>query len=126
MDKLRANPGDAGILIQVGEEYMAAGDWERAAPFLRQAAQGGTPDARALSLLGICLFRQGRPEEAAESFEQALRLREDPIALYNLAILHRYHLNRPEPAEGLLRRALQSPESDADLLERVRRELGTN
>jgi pentatricopeptide repeat protein len=77
-------------------------------------------------LLGVCLFKQNKLHEAARVFEDMIRAREDPVALYNLAILYRHHLNLPEKAGELLRRALKSPDADMDLLLRLREELSAS
>jgi Flp pilus assembly protein TadD len=123
MRKLQANPDDAGALMGLGEEFMAAGDWSQAENFLERAARSRPADKRLRYLLGVCFFKQNKPLEAARIFEELIRLQEDPVALYNLAILYKHHLNLPEKADDLLRRALRSPDADTDLLLRLREEL---
>ncbi|MDR2077282.1 MAG: tetratricopeptide repeat protein [Desulfovibrio sp.] len=123
MRRIRADPGDTEALIGLGEELMTAGEWTQAENFLRQAIRNRPEDKHPRQMLGVCLFRQNKPLEAAGVFEDLLRLQEDPVALYNLAVLYKHHLNLPERADGLLRRALKSPEADRDLLLRLQEEL---
>ena len=126
MRRLRANPEDAGALAGLGEELMASGEWGQAESLLEQSLRNRPQDRRARHLLGVCLFRQRKISEAARVFEDMIRAQEDPVALYNLAILYRHHLNLPEKAEELLRRALKSPDADTDLLIRLREELSAS
>jgi tetratricopeptide (TPR) repeat protein len=121
--RLQADPADASALLGLGEELMAAGEWSRAESFLEQAVRSRPRDNRPRHLLGVCLFRQKKLLEAAQVFEDMIRDQEDPVALYNLAILYRRHLGRPERAGDLLRRALHTPDIDADLASRLREEL---
>jgi tetratricopeptide (TPR) repeat protein len=122
--EIRSDLQDAEAIMGLGEELMAAGEWARAEVLLERAIRDRPLDKRSRHLLGVCLFRQNKIPEAAKVFEDMTRAQEDPIALYNLAILYKHHLNLPERAEGLLRRALDSPDIDEDLGLRLREELG--
>jgi tetratricopeptide (TPR) repeat protein len=124
--EIRSDLQDAEAVMGLGEELMAAGEWARAEVFLEQAIRDRPQDKRPRHLLGVCLFRQNKISEAAKVFEDMAGTQEDPIALYNLAILYKHHLNLPERAEGLLRRALDSPDIDEDLALRLREELGAS
>jgi tetratricopeptide (TPR) repeat protein len=119
----RTDPQDAEALLGLAEELLAAGEWRRAEKFLEQVIGDRPMDTRFRHLLGVCLFRQNKSSEAAKIFEDMIRTQEDPIALYNLAILYKHRLNLPEAADSLLRRALNAQDLDPELAVRLREEL---
>src|SRR5258706_3538334 len=61
-------------LIALGREHYNAGEYERAEPFLAEAAaaQPSFPDV--YNMLGVIYHAQGRFSEAEEAFETALRI----------------------------------------------------
>jgi len=61
-------------LIVLGREHYNAGEYERAEPFLAEAASArpGFPDL--YNMLGVVYHAQGRFQDAEEAFENALRL----------------------------------------------------
>jgi uncharacterized protein HemY len=123
MRRLQANPNDADTLIELGDAFLTAGEWARAAAFLHRAVLSRPGDVRPRYMLGICLYRQEKIEEARRTYEDLLAIREDPPALYNLALLYKYHLDDDDEAARLLRKIVDSPDADADTLERAKKEL---
>lgn len=123
MQELQANPNNADALTGLAEIFMSAQEWGRAEVFLERAILSRPGDTRPRYMLGIARFKQNRPADAAKSFEELLQLKEDPAAMYNLAILYKHHLGRPEEALPLLQKALASPQTDEALAARIKDEL---
>jgi Flp pilus assembly protein TadD len=123
MRKLQAAPNDADVLLQLGDTFIAIRDWRRAEVFLGRAVLSRPKDTRPRYLLGICQYRQNKFEEAARSYEELILLKEEPAAMYNLAVIYKYHTGKKAEAESLLRRILSSPEADADTVGKAKAEL---
>lgn len=123
MGRIKENPNDAKALRETGEFFVRARDWKRAEFFLDRAVLSNPSDIGARDSLGISQYQQGAVTNAAKTYEELLAIREDPRALYNLAIIYKYRMNRPRDARALLQKALDSPDLDAEIRVRVQREL---
>lgn len=123
MRALQANPEDADALMKIGDTFLMAKEWQRAEVFLNRAVLSRPADVRPRYMLGICLYQQGKIDEARQAYTELLDIREDPPALYNLALIYKYHLNNPDKAGELLQKLLNSPETDVDTLEKAKKEL---
>lgn len=123
MARLQSSPNDADLLLRIGEIFMEAEEWSRAEFFLGKAVLSRPGDPRAFYLLGLAQYQDGKMEEAAASFEYLLAIKKDPAAMYNLAVIYKYHLNQEQKAQELLRHVLDSPSADMDTLDRARKEL---
>jgi tetratricopeptide (TPR) repeat protein len=64
------NPGDAGILITLGEIYREDREYELGAETFRKAISAVGTGPAALYGLGLCLLELGEFEEAAQVFER--------------------------------------------------------
>ncbi len=142
MTQLQANPNDAAVLTEIGNFFMRAEEWTRAEAFLRRAIISKPSDTRPLYLMAICLFRQGKPAEAAKNFEDLLQIKNDPSAMFNLALLYKHHLGAPDPAllpeqkqerermqeraRMLLQKVADSPDANAELKNWAKEELTVN
>ena len=71
----KLNPKGFEMRMELGEIYARSKRWSRAEAELREAAEIDPEHAHCQSLLGICLFHQGKHEEAVKHFERALELR---------------------------------------------------
>lgn len=123
MARLQASPNDADTLVRIGEIFMEAEEWSRAEFFLGKAVLSRPGDPRPFYLLGLTQYQDGKMDLAAASFEYLLAIKEDPAAMYNLAVIYKYHLNKEQQAQDLLRRVLESASADLDTLDRARKEL---
>ena len=123
MAKLKDNPNDGETLTALGDTFLRARDWNRAEVFLVRAGLSRPSDVRPRYLLGIAQYQQGKLTEAVATFEELLQIKDDPTTLYNLAIIYKYQLNNPGRAEELLKKAVESPDADADVKEKARKEL---
>lgn len=123
MAKLQAEPKNPDLLMEIGGLFMEVKDWERAKFFLSRAVVAAPADVRPRYMLGITLFRAENAQEAAAVFEDLLALRDEPAARYNLAVLYKYHLNRPADAKKQLEAVISSSEADADTIAQAKAEL---
>ena len=123
MSRLKENPNDAETLTSLGDTFLRARDWNRAEVFLTRATLSKPSDVRSRYMLGIAQYQQGRLPEAVSTFEDLLKISEDPATLYNLAIIYKYQIKDSAKAEELLKRAIASPDADADVVEKAKKEL---
>ena len=123
MGKLKSSPNDADALRQIGEIFISVQDWGRAEFFLGRAVLSRPKDIRPLYLLGICQYQQNKIEAAAKSFEDLLQIKEEPTAMYNLAIIYKRHAGKKAEAEALLRKVIAFPGVDADTVAKAKAEL---
>lgn len=123
MKKLQSNPNDADALMEIGDTFLVAGDWQRADVFLTRAVLSRPGDIRPRYMLGISQYQQGKMQDAANTFEELLSMQEDPPTLYNLAVIYKYHLNNVPRAAELLQKAVDSSKADVDTVEKAKKEM---
>ncbi|MDR2489338.1 MAG: tetratricopeptide repeat protein [Desulfovibrio sp.] len=123
MRKLQTAPNDADVLYRIGDIFIASQDWRRAEVFLNRATLSRPQDIKPRYLLGISQYQQNKFVAAAQSFEELISLKEDPAAMYNLAIIYKYHIGKNTEAEALLRKVISSSEADADTVSKAKTEL---
>ncbi len=75
-------PGDAGILVTLGEIYRDNREYERAVTAFRMAVDGGAGDAAHYGL-GLCLMKLGELPEAATLFEDLVAKGDRSITTLN-------------------------------------------
>jgi cytochrome c-type biogenesis protein CcmH/NrfG len=123
MRRLQSNPNDADALLEISEIFVQIEDWPRAEAFLTRLILSRPADARPRHLLAILQYRQQRMAEAAKTFKELLDIKEDPAAMYNLAVIYKYHLDKRDLATELLEKILASPDADADTRQKAQKEL---
>jgi len=69
----RLDPSEVGVLVALGGQYLLLGQPEPAIATYREAL-ALEPRPETYLNLGMALFEAGRPEEAGEAFETAVRL----------------------------------------------------
>jgi len=74
-------------------------------------------------MLGIALYQQQRIQEAAAAFQELLNLEKNAAAQFNLAVIYKYHLDKPNEARALIEQIAALPGADADTAKRARKEL---
>lgn len=122
MQEIQSNPNNTEALVGIAELFLETGNDPMAEAFLQRAIMSKPADTYPRYALGLLLFKQGKAAQAAAAFEDLLEIHEEPAAMYNLALLYKYHLNKPEQAQGLLLEALDMPNLDEDLAKRLRAE----
>lgn len=124
MAQLRERPADTNLLLSIADIFNRNKDWRNAVEFLSRAAEIAPKDMRPQYFLGVALASSGEHANAAAAFEKALAI--DPTSAqsrFNLAVLYRYYLNRPEKAKELLQEVAASPLAEPALREQAKKEL---
>lgn len=78
-------------------------------------------ETQPLYMLGIIQHSQNRNAEAAASLEKVVAAKEDPSVRYSLGILYAYYLEQPDKGLEQLQKALDNPNTPADLKKAVAR-----
>lgn len=85
--QLEGKPDDADLLTELGKDYLAADRLPLAQSALERARAAASKRWDVHSALGVTLDAQGRFDEAAQAYAQALELSPDnPRVLNNLAL----------------------------------------
>ena len=80
-------------------------------------------ETQPLYMLGIIQHSQNRNAEAAASLEKVVAAKEDPSVRYSLGILYAYYLEQPDKGLEQLQKALDNPNTPADLKKAVAEEV---
>ena len=123
MTNLQRTPNDPAVLVQIADIFMAAGEWARAESFLQRAIISAPGNTDARIMLAISRFQLTNYESAAQTLEELLDIKKDPIAMFNLAIIYKHHLTEPAKAEQLLRDIIASPDAEPEVIEKAKAEL---
>lgn len=123
MQKLQQNPTDLEALIGLAEHFMGMQEWQKAETFALRAVVAAPNETQPLYMLGIIQHSQNRNAEAAASLEKVVAAREDPSVRYSLGILYAYYLEQPDKGLEQLQKALDNPNTPADLKKAVAEEV---
>ena len=123
MQKLQKNPTDLEALVGLTEHFMHTQDWQRAETFALRAVVAAPNETQPLYMLGIIQHSQNRNPEAAASLEKVVAAKEDPSVRYSLGILYAYYLEQPDKGLEQLQKALDNPNTPADLKKAVAEEV---
>jgi len=104
---IEENPKDVTALTRLGNLYMDAGMFDRAAQYYADAlsVDGTLVDVR--TDMGTCLRRMGRPQEALDAFQASVR--QDPAhwkSWFNIGVVCLYDLQRYDDAEKAFEQVL--------------------
>lgn len=125
MSKLAQNPNSYEIRMELANHFMEAEDAVSAMVHYKKASEISPDKFQPIYSVGVCQYRQGQFEEAAESFRQVLKLEKEYSAQFNLALLYRLHLNKVEESNRLLEEIVSTATVDEDLRNRAREVLAT-
>ena len=104
---IEANPKDLEALRKLGNLYMDAGMFDRAAQFYADALEVDATLVEVRTDMGTCLRRIGRPQEALDAFQ--LSVRQDPNhwkSWFNIGVVCLYDLGRYDEAEKAFEQVL--------------------
>jgi tetratricopeptide (TPR) repeat protein len=104
---IEANPKDVTALTRLGNLYMDAGMFDRAAQFYGDALAVDATLVDVRTDMGTCLRRMGRPQEALDAFQASVR--QDPAhwkSWFNIGVVCLYDLQRYEEAEKAFEQVL--------------------
>ena len=124
MQQLDKNPSDYNTLIALTFLFLDNEDWENAEVFGVQAVTAKPSAMQGHYALGLALNGLGRPEEAAQSLEKAVKLEDKPEIRYSLGILYAYYLNKKAEAREHFSKGLAAPDLAPNLKTALESELG--
>ena len=124
MKKMQENPKDVATLLELANHFMSMQAWDKAQIFLGNAVVEEPANLEALYRLGICEFQLGKPKEAADYFEQLIALEPHHAhTLYNLGVLKKHYLNKPEEAKKHFEAVSQLEGVDPEMKKAAEQEL---
>ncbi len=114
---LKKDPKNRTALVQAGNIYYDTQRYEQAIDYYRQALAIAPDDVDVRTDLGTAYWYSGKPKEAVEHFQLALKERPAYAqTLFNLGIVKLHGLNDPEGAiaawEELLNKHPEYPEAE--------------
>lgn len=126
MRQMQENPDDADLLIKLGEQFMKMEAWDRAEMFLSRAVAADPANTHAMHVLGASLFQQEKFGEAEEIYLAITELEpQNPHPRFNLGMLYKHYLNRPDDAQSQFRFVAESDEAPDNLKAAALKELET-
>lgn len=124
MALLEKDPENFEALKEIGSAFMMMRAWDRAEPFLERAYKVNPKDHEIRMSLGIVLFQRKDHAGAAKLYEEVLAERpDDPLVNYNLGILYKHFLNRPDEAAKRFEHVVATAGDDKEMLQRAQEEL---
>jgi len=125
MQRLQENPEDKEALFRLGQRFMQMQAWDKALEFWNRLQKLEPENKHVLTQKGFCLFQKEEYEQAAGIFKKILELdARDYRAHYNLGMLYKYYLKKPDPARTHLQKVLEYlPADKKDLRQDVQKEL---
>lgn len=88
LERLKADPNNSGLLVQVGGIYHAAHQYSAAAAYFSRAAQADPSNVAIRSKLAASLYRGGDADGAIAQLNQALHYAPtDANSLFNLGLI---------------------------------------
>ena len=113
--KLKSDPNNSGLWLQVGNIYKATHQFQDAASFYNKALQADSKNVLARNELASCLYYTGDVDGALAHLEQSLK--DDPKnadALFNLGLIKMVGKKDAKGAVSAWRQLLKSnPDLDA-------------
>jgi Flp pilus assembly protein TadD len=124
MQKLKENPDDPALQLEMAERFMEMGSYDRARTFLDKVAKVRPEDPDVQNALGVTLYHLKDLEGAKAAFEGMLaRDPSDFRARFNLGLLYKYAFKEPDKAAEALQSVLDNPKTDPRTRETARKEL---
>jgi cytochrome c-type biogenesis protein CcmH/NrfG len=115
LEKLKKDPNNSALLMQVGAVYHAAHQFKDSAAYYAKAVQADPKNIDAHTKLAISLYRSGDADGAIAELNRALTLSpKDPNSLFNLGMIRLDGKHDPKGAFAAWQKLLQSnPQLDA-------------
>lgn len=96
---LDANPGDARLMVSIGNLYFDAANWPQARTWYERALESEPGDPDVLTDLAVVYRNLQQPERALELLEEAVEIRSDHWqAWYNQVVVLHFDLHRHDAA----------------------------
>ncbi len=116
MAKVEQDPNDFGTLVELGGMFVMMQAWDRAGEFLEKAAAIEPENDEVLMPLGMVYFRTNEFAKAADLFSGVVQRDEtNAVANFNLGVLYKHYLEKPELAQKHFKAALDNSAKDSEL-----------
>jgi len=121
LEKLKSDPNNTALLVQVGAVYHTSHQFKEAATYFNRAVQLEPTNVPLRTKLASSLFREGDADGAIEQLNQALGLDpKDANSLFNLGMIKLQGKNDPRGALAAWQKLLKtnpnlSPERKAEV-----------
>lgn len=124
MDKLRANPDDPKVMLEVGNAFMMMQAWDKALEMLLMAEKKLPKDMAVQKALGMVRFERKEFDLAKKAFDKVLAAEpNDALSHYNMAILLKHYMNKAAEGDAHFRKVLQLAPEDQELVKGAQEEL---
>lgn len=88
LEKLKTDPNNRDLLIQVGKIYSSTHQFKEAASYYGKALQGDPKDVAIRTEMASCLYYNGEVDEAISQLQQSLHYDpKDANSLFNLGMI---------------------------------------
>lgn len=125
MEQVEANPNDVEALINLGNSFLMMRAWDRALEPLNKANELQAGNTDLLKAIGIALFNKQDFGGAAKIYKDILQVApNDSLALFNLGVIYKHYLEKPEEAQAYFRKVLEVEKKDAQMRKMASQELG--
>ncbi len=124
MARLQQNPQDRQVNLDLAEAFLMMQAYERAEHFARKLLELDPDDVAALRIRSMTLFERKEYAAAVTDLERILaKAPGDAVTHYNLGILYKHYLKRPDDAQRHFRAAADDPKADTRLKKEAAKEL---
>ena len=124
MSKLKENPNDPKVLLELANTFMMMQAWDKALEFVTLADKAAPGSIDVQRATGMVRFERKEYELAKKSFD--LVLQKDPsdvLAHYNMGVLLKHYMKKPAEGDVHFRRVVQLNPKDLDVLKSAQEEL---
>ena len=88
LDRLKEDPNNAALLVNIGNEYYDNHDWNKAIEYYRKSLRIQPANADVRTDMGTAIWYGGDPQGAIREYETALKYQPDyPQTLFNMGVV---------------------------------------
>ena len=123
LEKLKKDPNNFGLLMQIGSVYHAAHQFKDSATYYGKAVQADPKNIDAHTKLAISLYRSGDVDSAIAELNRSLSIDpKDPNSLFNLGMIRLQGKQDPRAALAAWQKLLKlNPQLDAARKDQVQK-----
>ncbi len=124
MDKLRANPDDPQVMMEVGNAFMMMQAWDKALEMFNMAEKKLPKDASVQRGIGMVRFERKEFDLAKKAFDKVLAAEPgDALSHFNMGILLKHYMNKAAEGDAHFRKVLELAPDDQELIKGAQEEL---
>lgn len=123
MAELQKHPDSYNTRMQLAAVFIEVRNWDGAAAHLKKAMELEPRESAPVYMLGVSLYNIGDFEGSAKCFEKVLKLENEPLAKFNLALIYRQHLGKVAESDAMLKEIADTESLDPALREQAKKVL---